>query len=124
MPQDIASKLAGAKSTLAHAQKAFPSSMAPKPASSAPVKVAAPAAPANPQGNVGKELADKAANVKQYGDAPKMHKGGPINKDGVYQLKAGEHVLAPGEADIARKHALMSVGMKSLMKPGKAVSKK
>ena len=118
----INSMVAKAKSTLAHANNAFPS---PK-ASPSPVKVSAPVTPkpqSNPEGNIGAELADKAKNVKQYEGAPKMHKGGPITADGVYALKAGEHVLAPGEADKARKHAIMASGMKSLMRPGKKVSK-
>lgn len=45
------------------------------------------------------------------------HKGGPILKDGVYQLKAGEHVLTENEARKARQHGLMAAGLKSLAKP-------
>lgn len=108
--------VSNAKAALASANKAFPSSMAPK--ASAP-KVTAKAAPIVKAPSVGDELAAKAANVKEYEAAlPKMHKGGPVMSDGAYVLKAGEHVLAPGEADIARKHALMASGMKSLAKPG------
>lgn len=126
----INSMLAKAKGTLAHANRAFPSSAAPK--SPTPPIVKPPTAPkisipstGEPEKGIGSELAAKAANVKQYTDAPKMHKGGPVTADGVYSLKAGEHVLAKGEADKARKHALMSSGMKSLAMPGvKADSKK
>ncbi len=50
--------------------------------------------------------------------APKMHKGGPIKADGIYRLKAGEHVLTADEATKARKHALMITGMHSLAKAG------
>lgn len=50
---------------------------------------------------------------------PKMHSGGPVATDGVYQLKAGEHVLTEPEAKIAKKHAMMMTGLKSLAKDGK-----
>jgi hypothetical protein len=46
-----------------------------------------------------------------------MHSGGPVMKDGTYSLKMGEHVLTEPEAKMARKHALMASGMKSLSKP-------
>lgn len=119
---DNTSKVATAKNVLASANKAFPS---PKPA--APVKPAAapaPAAPSHvgePEAGIAHDLASKQATVDEYMKAlPKMHKGGPVLADGGYHLKAGEHVLAPGEADKARKHAMMAVGMKSLANPGKA----
>lgn len=51
------------------------------------------------------------------------HKGGPIIKDGVYKLKAGEHVLTEDEAHQARKHAIMASGIKSLASPGPKAKK-
>jgi hypothetical protein len=66
---------------------------APKPAPVTAPKVAAPKMPANPQGDIGKELADKARNVSQYGgEAPKMHDGGVVKKDGLHDLEKGETV--------------------------------
>ena len=71
-------------------------------------------------------IADIGDDMKKASDAlapkltpliPMRHKGGPIPKDGPYNLKAGEHVLTAKEADKARKHALMASGMKSLAKP-------
>lgn len=53
-----------------------------------------------------------------------MHTGGPVMADGAYRLKAGEHVLTEPEAKMARKHAMMASGMKSLAKSGKTNSKK
>ncbi len=116
MPQnDAVSKiLSSAKSelgkanTMAASLPKAPSAPAPKPA----VKPAAPAP------SIGRELDAKNANVKQYMDSlPKMHDGGPVVADGPYQLKAGEHVLTEPQAKMARKHALMSIGMKRLSKP-------
>jgi hypothetical protein len=54
-------------------------------------------------------MIDKAAVT-----TPKMHSGGSVKADGDYNLKAGEHVLTEPEAKLARKHALMFSGMKSL----------
>lgn len=51
-----------------------------------------------------------------FESAPKMHNGGPVLRDGVYQLKKGEHVLTEPEARKAKKHALMASGMTSLSK--------
>lgn len=122
MADSISDAVASAKGALAHAEKTFPSSMAPKASpAKAPVASSTPS-PAGP--SVGDELRVKAANIKEYtSSVPKMHKGGPIMADGIYALKAGEHVLAPGEADKARKHALMASGMKSLASPGKRAPK-
>src|ERR1035437_4518133 len=47
----------------------------------------------------------------------KMHSGGPVKADGLYQLKAGEHVLTAKEAAKARTHAILASGLKSLSKP-------
>jgi hypothetical protein len=103
MADDISKKLSAAKSALAKAN-AFtksvegktPGMYAPKPAPVMAPKVATPKMPANPQGDVGKELADKARNVAQYGDnVPKMHKGGVVKEDGVVELKKGETVRTP-----------------------------
>ena len=49
---------------------------------------------------------------QQTQSAPSMHDGGPVATDGPYHLKAGSHVLTMAQAKMARKHALMSVGMK------------
>lgn len=54
---------------------------------------------------------------------PKMHKGGDVPKDGPYTLKAGEHVLTEKEAKIARKHAILASGLKSLAKSAKSAKK-
>ena len=121
MPQDdVASKLAAAKSTLSHASAAFPSSMAPKtaaPAASTP----APAKPASTGTGQGSGIKEGVESRQQSLKAllPKMHNGGPVLHDGGYSLKAGEHVLTAAEAQKAKKHALMAVGMKSLAKAGK-----
>jgi hypothetical protein len=108
--------LSDAKAALAHANAAFPP--APK-AASVPAKPAAPK-PA-PLSGLAAELNEKGKMMKNakmaLSDAPKMHKGGPIKADGVYTLKAGEHVLTAPEAAKARTHALMASGMKSLAKP-------
>jgi hypothetical protein len=123
MPNDIDTMLSAAKGTLAGANKAFPS---PKSAAAAGIaggaaKAAAPKpsiSVGEPEKGIGQELAAKAKNVAQYTSAlPKMHKGGTVASDGAYQLQAGEHVLTAPEAKLARKHALMAVGMKSLAKP-------
>lgn len=113
MPQNgdaVSKALASAKSALSHANTAFPSPAKP---AVAPAKPAAAPKPAT----LGDELVAKKTMVdKAVSALPKMHTGGPVIKDGAYQLKAGEHVLTAPEAEKARKHALMSVGMKSLAK--------
>lgn len=119
----INDKVAKAKSTLSNASRDFPS--APK---------AAPAATPSRSGmissmmnkvksnvqeskGVSAELGAKAQNISDYSNAvPKMHKGGRVMADGIYNMKAGEHVLTAKEAVLAKKHALMAVGMKSLAK--------
>jgi len=119
MPNSIADTLSAAKGALVHANAAFPSPSTPKAAPAAP-KPAAKAAP-----SLGEELAVKKSMVdKAVSALPKMHDGGPILADGGHQLKAGEHVLTAPQAKMARKHALMAVGLKSLSKPGKTSSKK
>lgn len=114
MPQNdaVSKALSSAKSTLSHANAAFPSPKA-APAPTTAQKVTAPAkAPTTMD-----ELNAKTANVNQYiKSLPKMHTGGPVMADGAYQLKAGEHVLTAAETKKAHKHALMAVGMKSLAK--------
>ena len=116
MPQD--DPVTAAKKVLAGAQKAFPSSMAPK----APVPTVAPktsgVAPVSRGEDIAAGLKARTDNVDSYKAAyPKMHKGGPVPADGTYDLKKGEHVLTEAEAKKARKHALMAAGMKSLAKP-------
>lgn len=113
MPQNsVTDALKSATSTLNQANKAFPS---PKPAAAPVPKPAAAPAP-KPAAGVGAELKAKSDNVAQYTSAPKMHNGGPVLRDGVYQLKKGEHVLTEPEARKAKKHALMAAGMESLSK--------
>jgi hypothetical protein len=112
----INDKVANAKAALAHANSRFPgmghaAAPAPKPAAAAP----------KPAPSLGEDV---AAGLKWNTDqakavmAPKMHRGGPVKKDGIYDLKKGEHVLTAEEATKARKHALMASGMKSLSMGG------
>jgi hypothetical protein len=103
-----------AKAALAHANKTFPSPAA-KPAT---IKPAAAPAPAKTEGqDIAAGLKAKSDNVNEYlKSIPKMHNGGPVVGDGPRMLKDGEHVLTAAEANKARKHALMAVGMKSLAK--------
>lgn len=128
MPQQnddpVAKALAGAKATLAHANASFPSPT-PAPAAKASPSLApkkASMSVGEPEKGIANDLKSKAGMVDKakmaLNDAPKMHKGGPVKKSGTYQLQAGEHVLTAPEAVIARKHALMASGMKSLSKPG------
>ena len=110
--------LSDAKAALAHANTAFPP--APK---ATPVAVKAPS-PAPAQSNIGVELREKGKMMdnarKALSDAPKMHKGGTVKADGVYNLQAGEHVLTAPETAKVRKHAMMISGLKSLANPGSA----
>lgn len=112
--------VAGAKSALSTANKKFPSSMAPKstaPAAKPAAKPASSISVGEPEKGIKGELASKADNVNAYAASlPKMHDGGPVKKDGAYQLQAGEHVLTAVEARIARRHAIAASGMKSLAK--------
>lgn len=117
MPQNVNQMLANATKALGDANSKFPS---PKPAATAAPK---PATAPKPAG-IGEELKAKSDNVGMYATAPKMHNGGPVMKDGIYDLKAGEHVLTQPEATKARKHAMMAAGMKSMMKPGPKMSAK
>ena len=123
MPNDsITSKLTAAKSTLAHASKAFPSSMAPKPAPKPAAPAPKPAAPASGRAVTRQQNIEAVSDVAKsvgmsgVGTIGTLHNGGLVPKDGPYQLKAGEHVLTAAEAKNARKHALMASGMKSLAK--------
>ena len=119
MPQsDAVSKaLSSAKAELKRADS-FPSTTG-KAMTAGGAAAAKPAtAPAKKVPTLGDELAAKSANVTQYTNSlPKMHEGGRVLKDGGYNLKAGEHVLTESQAQMARKHALMSIGMKRLSKP-------
>lgn len=108
--------LSDAKAAMAHANRMFPSTSKP---ASAPASTTTAPAPAKPAPTVADELKAKQDNVKQYAAAPKMHKGGPIKKGGVYNLKRGEHVLAPKEA----KKMRMIAGLKSLQSAGSKVKK-
>lgn len=106
--------LSDAKAALAHANKSFPASAtATTPAPKASAVKSAAKSP-----SLGTELATKKAMVdKAMSALPKLHKGGPVPKDGAYNLKMGEHVLTAPEAAKAKNHALMAGGMKSLAKP-------
>lgn len=95
----MADALSDAKKALGHAEKAFPTSMAkaagvnppaaPKPAMPAPKPIAV----GNPEGNIGKEIADKVQNVEQVKPTlPKMHKGGKVEETGPVILKEDETV--------------------------------
>lgn len=117
MADDTAKKLSAAKSALSNAAKftksvegSEKSMFAPKPAAPKPVATAPkPAMPANPQGDVGKELADKARNVSQYGEGvPKMHDGGVAKKDGLHDLQKGEVVLTKDQAKKSKVKDLMT----------------
>jgi hypothetical protein len=105
MPNSLGDAVSAAKNALTGASKPAPTpTPAPKPAPT-----------------IGDELAAKKIMVDKARSAlpPNMHKGGPVLTDGTYNLKAGEHVLAKGEADKARKHAILASGLKSLAKPGR-----
>jgi hypothetical protein len=105
-----------AKAALAHANAAFPQR---EPATKTAV------ASEKPAPSIGEELAVKKSMVDKAKSAlPKMHKGGTVKADGGYSLKAGEHVLTAPEAELAKKHALMASGMKSLAKAGPAAKPK
>lgn len=126
MPQQnqddpVAKALAGAKGFL----KEHPADMskADPPRRPAPAPTPKPSS----MGEEAKGAADmvqKAKTALNVSNAPKMHKGGPVKKDGIYSLQAGEHVLTADEAQMARKHAIMASGMKSLSKPGAKANKK
>ena len=125
---NIESTLRTARNVLSSANSAFPSSMAPK--APAPKTAAAPKPPTSneefgtPERSVKEGLAANRANVAAYEKAyPKMHNGGPVPHDGLYQMKRGEHVLTEAEAKKARKFALMGAGMASLAKAAPKVVK-
>ena len=113
MPQTINDKLASAKSALTSAKGKFPA--APKPA---PAPITTPPAPAKPSAlgdsTIAPSLKAKQDNINTYMNAtPKMHKGGVVPEDGIYNMKKGEHVLT------ARQKKAMMDGMKALTKPAK-----
>jgi len=129
MPQnDNAATLAKSKSVLAHANAAFPSSMAPKPAQKpmaqasltheAPEHRPVPSDRATTRQQNIQAVSDvaKSAGMSGVGTIGTLHNGGPVTRDGAYNLKKGEHVLTEPEAKQARKHALMASGIKSLAK--------
>lgn len=120
MPQNqsVDQILAGAKAELGKAN-AMSASMPKVSAPTTPTPSPAPK-PA-PKPSLKNELDAKGQMVNQAkkalegtGVVPKMHRGGPVKADGVYQLKKGEHVLTAPEAHQARKHALAMSGMASL----------
>lgn len=80
--------------------------IAPKAAAE---RTTAPAKPSTP-------VAEPSAVIAT---APSMHKGGPVEVDGTYKLKKGEHVLTAHEASRARKLAALTTGLKSLAAPKK-----
>lgn len=123
---NVESTLRTARNVLSQANSAFPSSMAPKaPAPKRPAVAPAKSSSSTgePEPGIGAELKAKEANVNQYVNAPKMHNGGPVPHDGLYQMKRGEHVLTEAEAKKARKFALMGAGMASLAKAAPKVVK-
>jgi hypothetical protein len=81
------------------------------------------ASPVSAPRTTGMGMTVPKANV-DVSQVPMMHKGGTVKADGVYGLKAGEHVLTASEAAVARKHALMFSGLKSLAKSEKPSLKK
>jgi len=84
-----------------------------------------PDAPASSGGTVKKTLGKVGAGLSAAASTvPKMHKGGPVKTSGSYNLKAGEHVLTASEAELAKKHALLASGMKSLAKAGASAKPK
>jgi hypothetical protein len=134
--------LQAASDALKHAENKFPESMAAaagvtpakdrmKAPAKAPIekKTSAPATtPAGyPEGNIGKELAEKSANVKQLANAPKYHKGGKIKKDGVQVVDAekGETVLPKNNKKRATELAMKHLeGMKAGLKAAEKHSEK
>lgn len=116
MPQNpVADKImSDAKAELSKASTmsaSLPKAAAPAPKPSAPVKAKAP--------TLSDELSAKGQMVGEAKKAlavtpPKMHRGGAVKQDGVYQLKKGEHVLTEEEAMHAHKHALMASGLGSM----------
>lgn len=128
MPQNqsVDQILAGAKAELGKANAM--SATLPKAATPAPKPVAPK--PIAPKASLKNELDAKGQMVGQAkkalegtGVVPKMHRGGPVMADGVYQLQKGEHVLTAPEAARAKKHALMHAGMRSLANMGIKQSK-
>ena len=104
---DTAKALKNAKGVLAKAN-AFSNSV-PGSSQFAP-KVKTPSAPAPKKPMTsGEEIASslnsKSQNVNQYlKSLPKMHKGGMVDKDGVYQMKAGETVRTPEQEKKMQDH--------------------
>jgi len=110
-PLDAAKKaLAGAN---AFTKSVAPTAIAPR--TPAPAPASAAPKPRTQGEDIAAGLQARKDNVAAYKAAyPKMHKGGLVKADGIYDLQAGEHVLTGAEAKQARKHALMASGMKSL----------
>ena len=113
MPQSINSKLGAAKTALNHANATFPhmSKPATAPVTKPPVQ-AKPSTMGDP--TIGPSLKAKNDNINTYiNNTPKMHSGGEVPEDGIYNMKKGEHVLT------AKQKQAMMKGMKALMKPAK-----
>lgn len=127
MPQNasVDKILSDAKNELNKANtmsKSLPTTPAPKAAAVAP----AATKPAAPKPTLKNELDAKGEMVSQAKKAlegtgvPKMHRGGTVKADGIYQLQKGEHVLTAPEAQMAHKHALMAAGIGSMARAYKA----
>lgn len=111
---DTSKKLAAAKKALADTHKHFgdnPDLAPAKPAAPAAPKPKAPSAGMISEqegGELGQSLKAKAENVKAVAEAPKMHDGGKVKKDGIHNLQKGEVVIPKdkakeGEAVLALK---------------------
>lgn len=119
MPQgnDIASKIAGAKSALAHAEKSFPSSMAPASSRLAPVKTTVPkVAPVASPKPVGGGMTWGTAGYQEGVDTlPKLHKGGIVKKTAAYKMQKGEGVV-PAKAMKGMKAGIRALASKGAKK--------
>lgn len=124
MASNITNALSAAKKTLATANKKFPSP--PSAARKNPISMTAekPSRPSgidyNPihtvksvvntlkhpeGGSTAAGLGAVSDNVKQYiSSIPKMHKGGVVSKNGIYNMKAGETVRTPEQEKKMQDH--------------------
>jgi hypothetical protein len=114
MPQNnINDKVNAAKSALQKANSKFTSApkSTPAPVVKSPVSVKTPAL-GDP--TIGPSLKAKNDNINTYiNNTPKMHKGGEVPENGIYNMKKGEHVLT------AKQKNAMMAGMSALAKPAK-----
>jgi hypothetical protein len=103
VPQNIQDAVDKAKSTLADANKKFPSiSTAPK-AQTPVAKAAAQPSTGLGDSTIGPSLKAKQQNIQDYSNSlPKMHTGGDVPKTGDYKLQKGEHV-SPARSSEYRK---------------------